>query len=514
MATYLRPGVFIEETLQPLAGTDLESSDSIAAFVGTSSQGGPVGPTLVTSWSQYQTLFGSIRAGRDALSYGVYSFFNNGGTSAFIVRAVNEDATPAEVSLNGTQEVPAEVLTVTAKAPGTWSSDPASSSRVQVTVTNSSDAGRFDLTVEVGSGASLVGREQFLDLTLNPSDSRYALGILNSPTVGSKYVVFEHTGVYTGPADNPAAVTRVPLVGGTDGTGNPDLFTAVQALEEIDSNLTLALPGVSDPAILTDVINWAETRGTVFVIVDTPKPTNSDTVASATTALTTFVGSLPKSSHAAVYGPWLHISDPASSVSGALQLVAASGVVAGQYARTDITRGVQKAPAGTETSLKGVIGAAIRFTDSALDTLNQAGVNVIRTVPGAGFCIMGSRTLNTRTPDRYVNVRRTLMYLKRALVSQTRFAVFEPNDPNLWATLSAVCTQYLTTQYSVGTLKGNTQDQAFFVRCDESLNTPDVVNAGMVKIEIGVAIASPAEFVVIRIGQFDGGTTVEDVDAA
>lgn len=522
MATYLRPGVYVEETLQPLTDPALASGDSIAAFVGTSAKGGPIGPTLITSWSQYQALFGDIRGSQDDLAYGVFSYFNNGGSRAYVVRAVNNDATAAALTLNDPDSDAAgsdtaePALTVTATAPGVWASAATSTSRIFVTV-QTSGVGRFDLVIEVGAGSTLLAREQFLDLTLNPADPRNAVAVVNSPTVGSKYVRLTMPGVWgddttVGTHGNPAPVSKAPLTGGTDGTGSPDLFAAAQRLDDLDAILNVNVPGCADSAILTNVINWAEASGDRFVVIDGPKPLSTDTPADIATALATLAGTLPKSSYAAIYGPWVYITDPAAGVPGALRLVAPGGSVLGQYVRIDVTRGVYKAPAGTETSLRALQVAA-RFTDTQLDSLNQVNVNVIRSVPGVGFCIMGARTLNSGTPDRYINVRRGLIALKRGVINITRFAVFEPNDTILWSTIEAVVSQYLTTQYQIGALRGDVPSQAFYVKCDAEINTPSTVNAGTVAVEVGVALASPAEFIVIRIGQFDGGTTVAETAA-
>jgi phage tail sheath protein FI len=265
---------------------------------------------------------------------------------------------------------------------------------------------------------------------------------------------------------------------------------------------------VADASVLTNTINWAEAQGNVFVVVDGPKPGPTDTPATMATALTTLEAGLPASSHAAIYGPWLYVQD--RKVTGALRLTAPGGSVLGQYARNDVTRGVQKAPGGVGTALRGVIDVAARFDNGTLDTLNQKQVNVIRSLPGAGICIMGVRTLSTGMPDRYINIRRSLMFIERDLVNLTRFGIFETNDSDTWDSIAAVISQYLTTQFQIGMLQGDTPDQAFFVTCDSTNNDTASVNAGVVNVDVGVALNSPAEFIVIRIGQFDGGTTVTE----
>lgn len=527
MATYLRPGVFIEETLLPLTDSAASTSDSIAAFVGTSSKGGPLGPVLVTSWSQYVALFGDSGSETDDLGYAVFTFFNNGGSQCYVVRAANANATKASETLLDGGDLASEagtaedVLNVTAVAPGAWASDAAGGTAISVTVSPTT-GGRFDFTVEVGSGKTLVARETFVDLTLDPNDSRNAISMVNSVTIGSKYVTLALNAAQAGAVfgtdyGNPDAVAGLVLgtglngTAGTDGTGTVDFVTATKTLEQVDANLVVNLPAVQDAAVLTDVVTWAEAVGNIFVVVDAPKPGPTDTPATMATALTTLASGLPASSYVAVYGPWLAVQD--RKVTGAIRWTAPGGCVLGQYARTDVTRGVQKAPAGTSTTLRGVLAVAARFDNTTLDTLNTKQVNVIRTVPGAGVCIMGARTLNPGMPDRYINIRRSLMFIERDLVNLTRFAIFETNDSDTWDTLSAVISQYLTTQWQVGVLQGDTPEVAYFVICDETVNDAASVNAGVVNVQVGVALNSPAEFIVIKIGQFDGGSTVTDETA-
>lgn len=521
MATYLHPGVFVEETLQALADPNSDSSEAVAAFVGTNGKGGPIGPTLITSWSQYTSLFGDVRGVNDPLAFAVYSFFNNGGSQCYVVRAVNADATSASLTLNdvdadGAGADTAEAcLTLTAKSPGKWASDPLSTARIFVTVEAvATGSTRFNLIVEVGSGVNRRAREQFTDLSLDPSDARYAIAVVNSPTVGSKYVSAAAVGTYgvdstTGYVGNPAPISAAPLTGGSDGTGTPALATATTLLDSVDNILLVNLPAVSDATTLTSVINWAAAAGNRFVIVDAPKPEASDDALAITTAGTALTASLPASSYGAVYGPWLYVRDPSSSVPGALRLIAPGGAVLGQYAYNDVLRGVQKTPAGTAASVKAN-NVAAKFTDAQLDSLNQASYNVIRSVPGSGFCIMGGRTLATGTPDRYVNVRRSLMYVKRNVLSLSRFAIFEPNDQSTWETIETVLEQFLNAFWQSGGLRGATSRDAFYVKCDRDTNDDASVNAGIVNVQVGVALHSPAEFIVIKVGQFDGGTNVTD----
>lgn len=521
MTTYLRPGVFVEETLNPISGPNNDTSDAFAAFVGVSSKGGPLGPVLISSWTQYQGLYGDLRGSSDDLGYAVYSFFNNGGSQCYVTRAVNTDAVAAHLALNDADsdgagaDTAEPALQITALSPGAWASDPTSSSRIYVTIQQR--GGRFDLLVQLGTGSTTVARESFVDLTMDPTDGRFAPNIVNSGTVGSKYISIEGLGTFgpDGSADttvgNPAPVTLVPLVGGADGTGTPDLVAATETLSVIDNVLLVNVPGLSDTTALTSIINWAEAALNRFVVVDAPKPVSGDDATAVTSAATNFIQALPVSSFAAVYGPWIYSQDPASSVAGATRLTAPGGAVLGQYSRSDVLRGVQKVPAGVSTTIKAV-APYVRFTSTQLDTLNQEAYNVLRTIPGVGLCIMGGRTLDPSTAGKYINVRRTLMYLERSISSLTRFAIFENNDPSTWETIEATLSAFLTTFWQGGGLRGSTTSEAFFVTCDATNNLASDIAAGNVNVDVGVSLETPAEFIVIRIGQFDGNTTVTEAN--
>ena len=183
--------------------------------------------------------------------------------------------------------------------------------------------------------------------------------------------------------------------------------------------------------------------------------------------------------------------------------------VAGLYALTDASRGVFKAPAGLQSRLAAVVSVPA-LSNADLDSLNSAAapVNAIRYIPGSGIVVFGARTLKPGYVDKYVPVRRSLIYIEKSLIDLTRFAIFEPNDSRLWARLNAACSSFLTSFWAQGGLSGTTPTAAYFVKCDSTNNPQSSIDNGYVNIQVGVALQRPAEFVVINIGQYNGGTTV------
>lgn len=508
MTSYSRPGVYITEALTPLSDAATDPSEASAAFVGKT-RGGPIGPTLVTSWTQFQALFGGVAYESSDLAYAVYSYFNNASKGCYVVRGVASDAVAASLTLyDGVGTDPAnETLVVTAGAPGVWASDATSTSRVFVTVTASATAGRFDVQIEVGSATSVIATERFVDLSMDALDPRYAVDIINSPVIGSKYVYVTRSATITGNTA-PGAVSKSPLTGGSDGVAAVDLVAATALLDSVDLNFVVNVPGASTSDI-SSILTWAETSGRHFIVVDVPKPAVAETAGASVTAMTNHADTFSASSHLAVYGPWLYLTDPGST-SGALRLTAPGGAVVGQYIKTDASRGVWKAPAGVDTTIAGAVSPYVNYTNAQQDTLAASGVNLVKVVPGSGVCIWGARTLSVGLPDRYVPIRRLLIALRASLTTLTRFAVFEGNDADLWATVEDVVGQYLQTQYDLGAFKGSSPDEAFYVTCDDTNNTPATADAGIINIEVGVALKSPAEFIVIRLGQTAAGTTISD----
>jgi uncharacterized protein len=207
---------------------------------------------------------------------------------------------------------------------------------------------------------------------------------------------------------------------------------------------------------------------------------------------------------ATLYWPWIEVTEP---VAEQPVLVPPSGHVAGVWARTDNAHGIHRAP--TDGAVLGARGVAHLIREDELEMLERAGVNGIRSFPGRGIRIWGSRTLSSDPEWRYVNVRRLFVYISESIKEGTRWAAFEPNDDELWSRLRSSIADFLTRLWSEGALFGSSPEEAFFVKCDEETNPPDVIEAGKVVVEIGFAPLRPAEFVVLRISQLTAGAADE-----
>jgi phage tail sheath protein FI len=209
--------------------------------------------------------------------------------------------------------------------------------------------------------------------------------------------------------------------------------------------------------------------------------------------------------YGAVYFPWITIKDP---IKGEIIECPPSGHIAGIYARTDAIRGVHKAPANEV--IRGAVGVSHRVTREEQGTLNPAGVNCIRYFGNSGIRVWGARTLDEASSEyRYVPVRRFVNMVSESLEEALQWVVFEANHEPLWKAIRRDITAFLTLLWRQGMLRGETPEQAFFVKCDAETNPDEVISAGQVVTTIGLSVVKPAEFVIIRISQQAGAESAE-----
>jgi hypothetical protein len=289
-----------------------------------------------------------------------------------------------------------------------------------------------------------------------------------------------------------------------DTTGLPAALDRLTRLPDVS---VVATPGLVDPALQATVITHCENMGDRFAILDgglDQTPLKSDGVLQKQRA-----GLLSKNGFAALYWPWIVIRDPIAAAGSTATLTRPpSGHIAGVFARSDGQHGVHKAPANEP--VRGALDLSYRLNDTEQGALNHGGVNALRMFPGQPPVVWGARTLTDGTPWRYVNVRRLFSYVEDSILSGVRWAVFQPNNIALWKGLERTITEFLTRVWQSGALFGRTPQEAFYVKIDEELNPSSTRALGQVIVEIGLAPVRPAEYVIVRIGIWDGGTRVEE----
>jgi phage tail sheath protein FI len=506
MAEYLHPGVYIEEIERgpkPIEGVPT----STAAFIGETERG-PTKPRLVTSYKDYVRWFGGVFGANKFMPYAVNGFFENGGKRMYVARVTDDAASAAEAAFGN--------FVIKAVGPGAWGR------RVFVKVEDSSTLrpGPNNTLVPVGVklrvayySAPPVGNPA--DWFANPSKPPFPSAAetfddLDADEASPNYWykrLYESSALIevtrpAGPATSLPAKQFAQLAqNGADGNALDvaDFQGRVQlpqratpqglAALELDPYREVALVYAPGAAVVVNkaVITHCENLKYRFAVVDPDLNVTTNFRPRS---------EIQDTKYAALYYPWIHVSDPQT---GARKIVPPGGHVLGVYARTDAERGVFKAPANE--ILRGALDLTAETDDSTQDVLNPRGINAIRKFPERGIRVWGARTLTSDALWKYVSVRRLFIFLERSIYEGTQWVVFEPNDDRLWARVIDTIRLFLRSQWRLGALFGRTEDEAFFITCDRTTMTQDDILNGRLICEIGIAPVRPAEFVIFRIFQ-------------
>lgn len=519
------PGVYINE-VKSAVHTITGVPTSVAAFVGAAVRGPTDRPVHITSFADYQRVFGGVSV-PSPLGYAVYQFYANGGSEAEIVRLVHtgdavaaQNATASALALGGSPDVP-----LVARGEGVWGNG----LRVRVdydtseTVAAGATRTLYNLTVfDKGTGAV----ERYLNVSSRPGDANAldkalsASALVTVPATGAvlNVVPLAHAAIApTDPSQDPFDDGKPDryeqAAGGADGgalqladyrggaTGEADKLGLYQ-LRKTDIFNLLCVPGAPQPVLAHAARLCVERRA--LLIVDPPPSWKS--IDTAANGMATPPVSGDDAKNAVVYFPDLVIPDPARN--GVPTTVPPCGTVAGIMARTDVQRGVWKAPAGTAASLGGVTQPSVAMTDLENGRLNQLGANCLRSFPVLGPVVWGARTLRgaDRLADewKYLPVRRLALFIEESLYRGTQWVVFEPNDEPLWASIRLNVGAFMNSLYRQGAFQGATAREAYVVKCDRENNPQNDIDRGIVNIVVGFAPLKPAEFVIIHIEQLSG----------
>jgi phage tail sheath protein FI len=518
------PGVYIEEIsggVRTITGV----ATSLTAFVGRALRGPVDEPVSINSFADFERIFGGLWAS-STLGYAVRDYYLNGGSQAIVVRLYRPDENntkPASAVLD------AKGLKLEAVTPGAWGN--ALRARVD-----------GDIRDEVAASYGLAKTDLFnltiRDMKTGAIEQLRNLSIADGPRKADRVLANESrlVRVQALPAAVPKAHgepsasadiwqddTSSTGVAAKDqasdgqalklddfaGTGKQDAKQGLYALDKADLFNLLCIPPYAqdsdiEPALIASAAKYCEARR-ALLIVDPPGGWSDKAKAK------NGIGSVGTSSkNAALFFPRLRQPDPL--LNNQTGTFAPCGAVAGVIARTDVARGVWKAPAGLDATLAGVPALSVPLTDLENGELNQLGVNCLRSMPPVGPVVWGARTLQgddrLASEWKYIPVRRTALFIEESLYRGTQWVVFEPNDEPLWAQIRLNIGAFMQNLFRQGAFQGKTPREAYFVKCDRETTTQNDINLGIVNIVVGFAPLKPAEFVVIKLQQMAGQIAV------
>jgi uncharacterized protein len=306
----------------------------------------------------------------------------------------------------------------------------------------------------------------------------------------------------SGGNDNEGSINNDTYIGQDD--VNPQSRTGLFALKNIEEVSIVAIPGRTSQTVQTALIDHCELMRYRFAVLDSQQ---GDRLADIQ-----LQRGLYDTKYASLYYPWLKIPDPfpENPQAQGTVLIPPSGHTIGIYARSDIERGVYKAPANEV--IRGISDLEFKLMKEQQDILNPRNINVLRNFRenNRGLRVWGARTLSSDPDWKYINVRRLFIFIENSIDRGTQWVVFEPNNELLWERVKRVVSAFLTNVWRDGALMGKTPEEAYFVKCDRTTMTQNDIDNGRLIIQVGIAPVKPAEFVIFRIGQWAGGSELEE----
>ena len=544
------PGVYIEEIpsgVRTITGV----ATSITAFIGRAKRGPVNQARIISNYGDYERTFGGLDLS-SSMSYALRDFFLNGGAQAVIIRLFHSD--PADGTAPDKTTLTVGNVKMEAAYEGSWGANLRAATDLNVSAEVAANLGLtkddlFNLTVrDTGSGDS----EKYLNVSFKESARRIdrvlaaqsrlvrwngdypsappaPVEARDTLTLAEEQLKAATTQDEISVAKTNISVAKAALKA-SDGLAltKADDFTpnnaerdkkGLYALEQVDLFNLVCIPpykdasGIAnqdvDASLVAEAAAYCEKRR-AMLLVDSPSDWTSKTAAITkfTDATTDPIGT--RSRNAALFFPRLKKPNPLRD--NQVEVVVASGALAGLFARTDSQRGVWKAPAGLDASLKGVAELAANLTDDENGELNPLGINCLRAFPVVGRVAWGARTL--RGADlfadeyKYIPVRRLALYIEESLFRGTQWVVFEPNDEPLWAQIRLNLGTFMHNLFRQGAFQGTTPQQAYFVKCDKETTSQNDIDRGVVNIVVGFAPLKPAEFVIIKLQQIAGDLEV------
>lgn len=532
---YQHPGVYIEHVPSNMLSIEAAST-SVTVFVGhlkrgervTDSSGEPV---FISSISQYAQGFGPLGGGSggirnedqqpDAFGHAINAFFANGGSKAYVVPVAKTAGTASKCTVvvkevvDGAANVK-HTIKFEATSAGKWAEN-------LLVRLKQEETGDFTLTIGTQDAASLAEAdvtkkehdtilETFTGLSLAAASGRSIKGLVDGVSTLVKVTIDPTGAAVAADKTDVQAETK----GGVDTTApDPADYTkAFERLKDYRDISIIVLPGKdwkNGKAVYESAITHAEFMQNRMVIVDPESP--STTAKQLKTPKGVQDAGFPTSPYSALYYPYLKVSNPYYNAETAANLPATfdigpAAMAAGLWGRIDGARGVWKAPAGLEATVRGALGPTVLIGNALQGNLNEWGVNCLRAIIGPTV-VWGGRTLATKSQPqyRYIPVRRTQNMIGESLYRALQKVVFEPNDHKLWSALRASTGNFMDGLHRAGAFQGEKASDAYFVNCGlGSTMTQGDIDAGIVRMVVGFAALKPAEFVVVQIQQIVGQT--------
>lgn len=555
MAKYLAPGAYVEEYER--SSTQLSGVDTgVAGFVGMTQRGTTTGASvLITSYGKFQHVYGTYLSERTHGAYrylptSVEHFFANGGRSCYISRVIPEDAAAAKAK--------AGLLHIRAADEGAYGNDivlhiePTVNRKLQLIEKVSELVYTANLAagLEVGCIVKIGGEYNRIE---DISDNQITFArpftgeVTDSDSSPEKVLctvemtiriqydieeeVYEHVNLnaasanYIGVRLEKSALVKIQaapfteirepaeaiieggtgeitLNGGSDGSmervtaatfigedKGPGKRTGIQAFLDNTVVSALAVPGITMPEVVVALTAHCEKMRSCLAVIDMPYELSD------IQALSDY-RKIVDSSYAAMYHPWIDAYDCILKKNA---YYPPSGAVAGVYAKTDICRGVNKAPANEPIAC--CTGLSVNFSEEQGHFLCSIGVNPIRCMRGMGNRIWGARTTSSDAVFRYINNRRFLIYVEKSIKADLSWVMFEQNDLALWARVNASLSAFLRTLWKNKMLAGDTPEQSYFVEVGTTTMTQDDICSGRLICKIGLAVTRPEEFVTFCVTQ-------------
>ncbi len=537
---YQHPGVYIHHVPSNQLSIE-QASTAVTAFIGHIPRGIRITddktksePSYITNVTQYAQKFGPLGGGSggirdndqtaDAFGHAINLYFANGGTKAYVVPVAKSDGTKAKSADLTTPDIKIEFK---ATSGGKWADGLMArinkvgdnftltlGTKVKTLKADGTTEDKKE-TVVASDGTDkevvvLDALEVFNELSFTTTRSNFIENIVNG---ASLLATAKRKGAGSGTDVYPL---DIEIKDGADTTApeDADFQKALDRLKDYRDVSTIVLPGLNwsdDKTTYQRAITHAEFMQNRMVLVDPKNPEKATD--QLTTPADVKTAGFTTSPYTALYYPYLKVPNPFHDPDTNAAVpdtfhIAPSAMAAGMWARIDRSRGVWKAPAGLEATVRGALGPNVLIGNELQDNLNSSGVNCLRSIIGPTV-VWGARTLATKAQPqyRYVPVRRTQNMIGESLYNALQAVVFEPNDHKLWSGLRASVGGFMDTLHRAGAFQGEKASDAFFVRCGlGSTMTQADIDAGIVRVVVGFAPLKPAEFVVVEIQQIVGQT--------